>query len=67
MNLWLVMSDAGGAHEPSCVYSVWDSRSLAADESCRLEQLQPGGGGTYGGRFYIQEATLNTPKEEWIE
>ena len=65
MKLWAVTCDAGGAHEASCVYSVWTTPEGAEAERSRLVATQ-GTGGCYAGDFDVVEITADVSEDEWI-
>ena len=68
MTVWLVISDQGGAHEASCVYSVWSTKELAEGEIVRLRSIPDFSPGFYsGGELSVGEVVVDQPSEEIIE
>lgn len=68
MKVFCVMADSGGAHEASCLYSIWTSRLGAESEIDRLRGDDPAPGFGYnGGELYALEVEVDMASDKVAE
>ncbi len=64
-DIFAIMQDAGGAHEPDCVLSLWSTYAGAVSELGRLHAQTTEASRVFG-NYHIVPVTLDTPSDLWI-